>query len=78
MVAHSAASRLGVAMAFAWLGLGSLALAAEERTEVCRDPALTRQEKALCEEQIAAAQTAAEQKKIQAKFRDRIAKRKPK
>jgi len=44
----------------------------------CYDPLLSRQEQTLCVEQMAAARTVPEQKQIQAKFRDRIAKKKQK
>ena len=40
--------------------------------EVCQSPLLTRQEQDLCHEQISAAQTVAERKQVQTKFRNRV------
>ena len=56
----------------------SLDAIAAQRDEICKDPALTRQEKTTCQEQMAAAQSATELKEIQARVRERIASRKKK
>ena len=47
------------------------ALAAKQADEICRDARLTRMEKDLCTQQVAAAQPLDEQKQIQAKFKKR-------
>ena len=54
------------------------AAASDAAEKICQDKRLTRQEQTLCAEQIAAAQTLPEQKKIQEKFRKRIESRKQK
>jgi hypothetical protein len=41
-------------------------------SEICQNPLLSYQQRSLCQEQINGAQTIDEQKKIQAKFRDRV------
>jgi hypothetical protein len=43
---------------------------------VCKDALLSRQEQSLCSEQMAQAQSVDEQKKLESKYRDRVAKRK--
>lgn len=48
------------------------AQAASTPYEICLSPLLSHQQRALCQEQIDGARTVAEQKKIQAKFRDRV------
>ena len=55
----------------AGLGFSSAALTAQADT-ICHEKVLTRQEQDLCVEQIKHAQTMAEQKAIQAKFRKRV------
>jgi len=57
---------------------GSARAADKGPDALCHDPLLSRQEQTLCVEQMAAARTVPEQKQIQAKFRDRIAKKKQK
>ena len=46
--------------------------AAKQANEICFDSHLTQSEKDLCKQQIAAAQTKDEQKKLQAKFKARV------
>jgi hypothetical protein len=69
---------LGLSLVLLTLGIAmsSPVLAAGDADKICRDPALSHQEQTLCTDQIAAAQTVAEQKAIQSKFRDRIAAKK--
>ncbi len=43
---------------------------------ICRDPLLTRMERDLCSDQILHAQTIEEQKRAQAKYRERVESRK--
>lgn len=62
----------------ATLALGSTlplsvpAFAAKQANAICFDSHLTQSEKDLCKQQIAAAQTLDEQKKLQAKFKARV------
>lgn len=73
------AGRLIIAAIMAAIFAGSSpAFAASQPDKVCHDPLLSQYEQTLCVEQIRAAQTVAEQKQIQAKFRDRVAARKKK
>lgn len=46
--------------------------AADSPVQMCLNPSLTRQEQALCRDQIAGANTVAELRSAQKKFRDRI------
>ena len=54
------------------------AAAADQADKICHDPALTRQEQQMCAEQIDHAQTVAERKLVQERFRNRVRDRKPK
>jgi hypothetical protein len=72
---RNSGGHLIIAAALALAACSHLAHAAAVKgpDAVCYDPALSRQEQTLCVEQIRTAQTVAEQKKVQAKYRDRIA-----
>ena len=50
--------------------------AAKQANDICKEEELTRMEKDLCNQQIAAAQSKDEQKKVQAKFKSRVDERK--
>ena len=47
-------------------------LAASNPYEICTSPLLPRQQQTLCQDQVKAADTIDELKKIQTKFRDRV------
>ena len=61
-----------IALCLSLVGVATPSFAAKQANEICFDGHLTQSEKDLCKQQIAAAQTLDEQKKLQAKFKARV------